>query len=45
MDEDIDRIALLPEEFDEEIGSTDVDEGLASPDQAVENAYLLYYEQ
>ena len=44
MDEDIDRIALLPEEFDE-LRSTDVDEGLASPVQAVENVYLLYYEQ
>ena len=42
MDEDLDAIVSLSEELDEEIGSTDVDEVLASPEPEVEED--VYYE-
>ena len=40
MDEDLDMLVLLAEEFDQKIGSADVNEGLASPDEED-----VYYEQ
>ena len=42
MDEDLDTIVSLPEELDEEIGSKDVDEELASLEQEVKDD--VYYE-
>lgn len=45
MDDDLDTIVSLPEELDEEIGSTDVDEELASPEQGVEeDVYYKHYD-
>ena len=46
MDEDLDAIVSLPEELYEEIGSIDVDEELASPEQEVEeDVFYEHYDE
>lgn len=40
MDEDLSTVVSLPEELDEEIGSIDVDEELASLEQKSKQTYI-----